>query len=127
MSNLHETQISKARRIAGYTISILASIMILFAGVSKIMGSDEMVKTMNSLPNFGNMMLFVGVLELILLVLYWTPKTSNLGFFLLCSFGGGCIVAEMVMGKMPMGGIMVSTLFYVGTMLRKPSLSGLNI
>jgi hypothetical protein len=101
--------------------------MILGAGVSKIIGTDDMVKIMNSLPNFGNMMLFIGILELLLLALYWTPKTSNLGFFLLCSFGGGCIVAEMVMGKMPMGGITITTLFYVGTMLRKPSILGLNL
>ena len=82
---------------------------------------------MAKVTNFGDKMLFIGVLEIILLVLYWTPKTMNIGFFLLASFGGGIIVAEIVTGEMPIAGIMVSTLFYVGTMLRKPSISGLNI
>jgi len=122
-----EFKIGKTRKIAGYSISILVSAIIFMAAVSKLIGTEDMVKTMNSLPNFGNMMYFIGALELILLTLYWVPKTSNLGFFLLCSFGGACILAEMVMGKVPMGGIMVSTFFYVGTMLRKPSLSGLGI
>lgn len=127
MSSLHETQISKTRRIAGYTISIIPSLMIFMAGVMKVIGAEEMQANFAKIPNFSDKLLFIGVLEIILLVLYWTPKTMNIGFFLLCSFGGGIIVAEIVSGGMPIPGIMVSTLFYVGTMLRKPSLSGLNI
>ena len=127
MTVLHETQISKARKIAGYTISILASFMIFMAGIMKIIGAAEMQINMAKVTNFGDKMLFIGVLEIILLVLYWTPKTMNIGFFLLASFGGGIIVAEIVSGGMPIAGIMVSTLFYVGTILRKPSISGLNI
>lgn len=42
MSNLHEAQISKARKIAGYIISIIASFMIFMAGVMKIIGAEEM-------------------------------------------------------------------------------------
>ncbi len=127
MTVLHETQISKTRRITGYTLSIIPSLMILMAGVMKIIGAAEMQANFAKLPNFGDKLFFIGALELILLALYWTPKTMNIGFFLLCSFGGGIIVAEIVSGGMPIPGIMVSTLFYVGTMLRKPSLSGLNI
>jgi len=82
---------------------------------------------MAKIINFGDKVFFVGALELLLLALYWTPKTSNLGFFLLCSFGGGIIVAEIVGGNLPFAGITVTTLFYVGTILRKPSLSGLGI
>ena len=127
MTALHESQISKTRRIAGYTLSIIPSLMILMAGVMKIIGAAEMQANFAKLPNFGDKLFFIGALELILLALYWTPKTMNIGFFLLCSFGGGIIVAEIVSGGMPIPGIVVSTLFYVGTMLRKPSLSGLNI
>jgi hypothetical protein len=51
----------------------------------------------------------------------------NIGFFLLASFVGCIIVAEIVTGEMPMAGILITTLFYVGTILRKPTLCGLNI
>lgn len=127
MSSLHETQIGKTRKIAGYVISILASLMILMAGFQKIIGSEEMINNMAGIPNFADKLVFIGVLELVLLLLYWVPKTSNLGFFLLCSFCGGAIVAEMVLGKAPMGGIMVAVFFYLGTVLRKPSLLGMAI
>jgi hypothetical protein len=125
--NLHEAQISKTRKIAGYTISILASLMILMAGIMKVIGNEGMLENMSKITNWGDKMLLIGLIELSALALYWIPKTSNIGFFLLASFGGGIIVAEVVSGSFPLTGIMVTTLFYVGTMLRKPSLSGMNL
>ena len=125
--NLHEAQISKTRKIAGYTISILASLMILMAGIMKVIGNEGMLENMSKITNWGDKMLLIGLIELGVLALYWIPKTSNIGFFLLASFGVGIIVAEVVSGSFPLTGIMVTTLFYVGTMLRKPSLSGMNL
>ncbi|MFT4805957.1 MAG: hypothetical protein ACI9YE_003187 [Psychroserpens sp.] len=127
MNTLHETQISKTRRMAGYALSIIPSLMILMAGIMKVIGNEGMLENMNKITNWGDKMLLIGLIELGALVLYWIPKTMNIGFFLLASFGGGIIVAEVVGGDFPLPGIMVSTLFYVGTMLRKPSLSGLSI
>lgn len=124
---LHEIQIGKVRKIIGYILSILASLLILFAGVSKVAGSEQMLENMNQIPNFGDKVMLIGMLELIILALYWIPKTSNIGFFLFASYTGGIIVAETVLGGAPITGIIVAVLFYVGTLLRKPSLSGLGI
>ena len=127
MNTLHETQISKTRKIAGYTLSVIPSLMILMAGIMKVIGNAEMLENMSKITNWGDKMLLIGLIELSALTLYWIPKTSNIGFFLLASFGGGIIVAEVVSGNFPLPGIMVTTLFYLGTMLRKPSLSGMNL
>ena len=127
MTSLHETQISKARKIAGYTISIIASFMLFMAGIMKIIGNEEMKINMTKVTNFGDKLMLIGILEIIILILFWIPRTMNIGFFLLASFGGGIIVAEIVTGEMPFAGILVTTLFYIGTILRKPNLSGLNI
>lgn len=124
---LHESEISKKRKIAGYIISALPSVMLGLAGINKLAGVEWMQQNMEKIINFGELTLFIGILELFCLVLYWIPKTSNLGFFLLCSYSGGIIVAEIVAGDMPIPGIIVATLLYVGTMLRKPSLFGLGI
>jgi hypothetical protein len=97
------------------------------AGIMKVIGNEGMLENMNKITNWGDKMLLVGLIELGALALYWIPKTSNIGFFLLASFAGGIIVAEVVAGYFPLSGIIVSTLLYVGTMLRKPSLSGLDI
>jgi hypothetical protein len=127
MIGLHETQISKAKKIAGYTISIMASFIIFMAGIMKIIGNEEIQIIMAKATNFGDKLMLMGILEIVILILYWIPRTMNIGFFLLASFGGGIIVAEIVTGEMPIAGILITTLFYVGTILRKPTLSGLDI
>ena len=97
------------------------------SGIMKIIGNEEMKINMAKVINFGDKLMLIGILEIIILILFWIPRTMNIGFFLLASFGGGIIVAEIVTGEMPFAGILVTTLFYVGTILRKPTLSGLNI
>jgi len=122
MANYHDTSISKAQKIAGYAMSILFSIQIIMAGVMKLFLAAPIVENMNAVNNWGDKTLFVGILELIILALYWIPKTQKLGFYLLCSFVGGVIVAEVVAGKPPIAGILVSVLLYAGTALRFPKL-----
>ncbi|MGH1433138.1 MAG: DoxX family protein [Lewinella sp.] len=126
MSRLHNPAIGKTRKIAGYILSVLPSLLIAFAGISKLAGLEEMVKNMENI-GLGELTQFIGFLEIACLILYWIPKTSNIGFFLLCSYTGGIIVAELIGGGVPVPGIAVATLFYIGTMLRKPELSGLDL
>ena len=124
---LHELEISKTRKITGYVLSILPSLMIVFSGMNKILGSEWMVQAMNTIPNIGEMTPFIGALEISCVILFWIPKTSNIGFFLLCSYTGGIIVAEIVASHTPMPGIVLAIFIYLGTMLRKPYLSGLRL
>lgn len=122
MTQLHEPQISKTRKITGYILSLLPSGMLLMTGVMKIYETEEMKINMGKIPNIGDLVFYIGVIELLCLVLYWIPKTCNLGFFLLCSYSGGIIIAEIVSGQLPIMGIVISMMLYIGTFLRKPSL-----
>ncbi|HAA20673.1 MAG TPA: hypothetical protein DCP28_18630 [Cytophagales bacterium] len=126
MSALFESNISKGRRIAGLIVSILPSLMIAFSGFSKVTKADEMVQNMSAV-GLGDKVVLIGAIELIALALYWIPKTSSLGFALMASYAGGIIAIELTGGAPPLPGLMVAVLFYVGTYLRKPSLSGLGI
>ena len=121
-SKFHESTISKTQRILGYILSILFSIQILMAGVMKLVKAPPIVENMNAVVNWGDKILLLGVLELVLLVLYWVPQTTKLGFYLLCSFMGGVIVAEVVAGKVPVVGIATAIMLFAGTIMRNPSL-----
>lgn len=127
MNALHEPQIGKTRKIIGYILTILPSLMIVFSGSNKIIGSQWMVDAMNGIPHIGEITPFIGLLEISCVLIFWVPRLSNLGFFLLCSYTGGIIVAEIVANHTPMPGIMLAIFLYIGTTLRKPSISGLNI
>ena len=130
MAKFHEDHIGKAQKIAGYAISILFSSQILMAGGLKVMGENAIVERMNNIPNWGDKLLFIGLLELVILALYWIPKTQKIGFYLLCAFVGGVIVAEVAAGThveqgsppAPLVGIVTAILLYAGTIMRFPSL-----
>ena len=66
------------------------------AGAMKVIKEAAIVERMNNIPNWGDKLVFIGVLELILLALYWIPKTQKLGFYLICAFVGGIIVAVAI-------------------------------
>jgi len=126
MTLLHNPEISKIRRISGYVISIMASSIIGFSAMIKLIGKELMEENMVKL-HMEDITTFLGVAEVICLIIYWTPKTSNIGFFLLCTYMGGVIASELFLGYTPYTGIGVAILLYLGTMLRKPELSGLGI
>lgn len=66
----------------------------------------------------------IGLIEIVCVVLYWIPRTSNVGFFLFCSYAGGIIVGELILGDVPLPGLAIGGMIYLGTLLRKPSLLG---
>ena len=119
-------EISKTRRTIGWILSILPAAMLVFSAMMKLVGNQEMEEAMANSP-LKEEIVYIGLLELLCVTLYFIPKTSNIGFFLLCSLVGGIIVAELTMGEAPIPGILLAVMFYVGTMLRKPELSGLGI
>lgn len=118
-------QVSKTRKIIGWIITGLPLSALCFSSFGKLSGNEEMTELLAKI-NITNPPL-LGSILLVCLILYLVPKTSNIGFFLLCSYFGGVIVGEIGQGGSPMLGISMCTLFYVGTMLRKPELSGLGI
>ena len=128
MATYHEDHIGKTQKIVGYVLSFLFSFNIFMAGVLKVIQEAGIVERMSQIRNWEDKLLFIGVLELVLLALYWIPKTQKLGFYLLCSFVGGVIVAEVVAGShegmppAPLAGIITSVFLYAGTVLRKPSM-----
>lgn len=116
-------KINKTRNIIGWGLSTLPLLAIGGGSINKLSNNPEL---MEKLPYISSLPL-LGVLALSCVALYLYPKTSNIGFFLLCSYFGGVIVGELAMGEFPLVGIILSICLYVGTMLRKPELSGLDI
>jgi len=123
---LHEDGIGNLRKYTGYILSILPSAIIVFSGMNKLMGAAWVVESLSKI-GLQEYTAIIGGLEILCVILYWIPKTSNIGFFLLCSYVGGIIAAELAMGFGVGFGVGVAIMLYVGTMLRKPSLSGLGI
>ena len=114
----------KTRNIVGWIISGIPVVALIFAGIGKIMQNPELVTNLNKL-NINHNIPVLGILLLFCVALYLYPKTSNLGFFLLCSYLGGVIVGEVALGQSPLIGIGLASLLYIGTFIRRPDISGI--
>ena len=82
----------------GWVLTALVTIMMGMSGVSKLMGTEEMIKNftyMNLLPYLA----LFGVLELAGVVMLIIPKTSKYGAILLSSYLSGAVAIHLsVMG-----------------------------
>lgn len=115
--------VNKTRLAIGWVLSALPVLAMTGGGINKLRNNPELVE---KLPYISSLPL-LGVLAITCVLFYLIPKTSNIGFFLMCSYLGGAIVGELAMGEFPLVGLVLSVCLYVGTMLRKPELSGLGI
>ncbi len=114
------------RSIIGWAMSLFSVLGIVSSGMAKLMQAEPLVESLKAI-NLDHHIVTIGVIELICVALYLIPKTSKIGFYLLCSYIGGIIAAEWAMGNTPTIGIVIGIMTYVGTMLRRPEMSGLDI
>lgn len=80
----------------GWLLTALVTFMLGMSGVSKIVGTEEMVKnftSMNLLPYLA----LLGVVELSGVVMLCIPKTSKYGAVLLSSYLSGAVAIHMAM------------------------------
>lgn len=123
MSQFHEAKIGRSQLIAGYILSVLPSLAVLFSGLLKFTAEPEILVLLEKL-GMADQAVVIGVVEIICAVVYWIPRTVNLGFFLFCAYSGGIVVAELILGDFPLPGLAIGVMVVVGTLFRKPSLSG---
>lgn len=116
-------EVNKTRKIIGWVLCAPPILALLGGTINKMRNNAELAE---KLPYIDSLPL-LGALALACVIVYLVPKTSNIGFFLMCSYFGGVIVGELAMGEFPLVGLALSVMLYVGTMLRKPELSGLGV
>jgi hypothetical protein len=111
----------KTTRIISIVLMAIPSLMLVMSSVMKMIGSKEMVESLNK-AGMGNYNLFLlGLIELSSVVLFWIPKTRNIGFFLICSYLGGALAIEVASGRMPTAAILL-TIIWIAAFLRDRSL-----
>lgn len=93
----------------GWVLTALVTFMLGMSGVSKIVGTEEMIKNftfMNLLPYLA----LLGVVELAGVVMLVIPKTAKYGAVLLSSYLSGAVAIHLAM----MGGTGVMAPFILG-------------
>lgn len=123
MFQLHDPGVGRTRRTTGYVLSLLPSLAVLGSGLMKFWPAAEIHALLAQL-GLEAYAVAIGLVEIACVLLYWIPRTSNLGFFFFCAYVGGITVAELLLEQLPWPALTIGAMIFAGTLLRKPSLLG---
>lgn len=95
--------------------------MVVATAFAKFLKAKPVVESLTKAGVLEYINILAG-LEIISLVLWLYPKTSTIGFFLLCCFFGGAIATEIKQPMSMLGPIAILILIWVATYFRHPDL-----
>lgn len=111
---------SKTTRILAIILMILPSLMLTMSAVMKLIGAQQVVEGLTK-AGLGNYIVLFGVIELVAVALFLIPKTTNIGFFLLCSYLGGAMSIELAGGQPPMAAVFIA-IIWISVYLRNKAM-----
>lgn len=115
MTGVQTSSVSKKRLLAGYVLTVLVGLFLIFDTVIKVLRLAPAIKGTTELGYPAETVLWIGVIELVCVGLYLAPRTSVLGALLLTGYLGGAIATHLRVGSP----LLSHTLFpiYVGVLL----------
>ncbi len=114
---------SKKRKGMEWGIKVLLSIIFAFSIFAKIFGAEMMVANMTRY-GFGGKVLLIGVAELIVVILFYVPRTCSVGVLLLSAHMGGAIATHMQHGEAYLLQSIVLILVWTAGIANNPALVG---
>src|SRR4029078_4192230 len=90
---------TKQMRWAGYVMSALPVLMLLFSGILKLVKPASVAEGFTHLGYDDNLALGLGLVELLPTLLYVIPRTTVLGAILLTGYLGGATATHLRIGE----------------------------
>ena len=109
---------SKKMLWTGYGITVLAVGMLLFSATMKLMKPQAVVQEFTRLGYSENVILGIGLVELVCTILYFIPRTSVLGAVLLTAYLGGATATHLRIADPFIPPIIAGVLVWAGLYLR---------
>jgi hypothetical protein len=117
--------VSKKARIAGWILTILPSLMLIFSAVMKIGHPPQLDEGFAHLQIPISWALNLGLLELACVIVYLIPRTAVIGAILLTGYLGGAMLTHLRVGEPPVSHVILGIVLWGGIWLRDPRLRAL--
>lgn len=124
-ANPQTANVSKGMLYAGWVVSALPALMLLFSGGMKLIRPEGMKEQFDHLGWDFNLAVSLGVVEVLCTVLYLYPRTCVLGAVLLTGYMGGAIATHVRIGEMFFIQLGLGILVWLGLYLRDPRIRAL--
>jgi uncharacterized membrane protein YphA (DoxX/SURF4 family) len=106
----------KIRKIITVTVTILAVVMVVFSGVMKFIGGEEIRMAMEKL-GVQPYLLILGSMEIVFALLFLFKPTMKIGFILLTCYFSGALATELSHGT-PFNAALPLALVWISAYLR---------
>ena len=124
--NTQSGQVSKGARWAGYVLSALPVLLMIFSGVTKLIQPASMAQDFAKMGLPHNVIFNIGIAELACAIIYLIPCTSVLGAILATGYLGGATFAMVSQGGFGfVFPVIVGVLYWGGLFLRDPRIRAL--
>lgn|SRR5687768_6496477 len=110
----------KTKRIITIVFTGLVALMAVFSGVMKLMGSEEVVSTLNKV-GVGDYRIWLGLMEIVFAALFVYPRTMKIGFILLSCYFAGALATELSHST-PFNAFVPIVLVWIAAFLRDRSI-----
>jgi hypothetical protein len=101
---------SKTTRIISIVLMVIPSAMLILSAIMKLIHAQAIVDGFSKSALIDYITL-IGIIELASVALFLIPKTTKLGFLLLCSYLGGAIAVELAGGQAPSAAIFLAIIW----------------
>ena len=112
----------KVYNILYWVFTGLIAFVFVGSSFSKLIGLEEAVQKAAEFGISKSTYFYLGVIELIALVLFIIPRTSLLGFLLLAAYMGGAIATHLQHGESVMAPVIVQIILWMVAAFRLPEL-----
>jgi hypothetical protein len=109
--------------VTGWVLTILITFALLASGGMKISRGEELVNEFTGhLGYVETALLWIGVAEIVSVLLYAFPRTSMLGLALVTGYLGGAIATHVRLGEGFAAPVIVAMIAWFGLYFREPRL-----
>lgn len=120
--NANQATNPKAMLWSGRALTFLIVAMLTFSAVMKFSMVEDVTKEFTRLGYQQNVIIAIGVTELVCAVIYLIPQTAILGAILVTGYLGGAIATHVRVGDYFIGPAVGGVLVWLAIFLREPRL-----
>jgi hypothetical protein len=102
----------------GWVVTILPSLLLIFSAITKLIQAPFVIEGMTKGGWNPNVIVPLGITELVSTILYLIPQTSMLGAILLTGYMGGAIATHLHMNESFVFQALIGVLIWLGLYLR---------
>ena len=112
----------KKRKIAGYILSGLVTLIFVATGAMKFTGGEQNIQ-MAELVGGQTTLFILGGLQLLFALLFWIPRTAVGGFLFMACYMAGAMATHLVIKESFVLQTGIETLIWVAGFVRFPELT----